>query len=200
MPFGLSFVHWLVVLSALITIVGAARYIRNTLRGQTKPNLVTWSMWALAPLVGTGAALSAHADPWTIVRIFLAGFLPVLVIVAVIIKPQGYWKLTPFDILCGVCSLVALVAWLFAGKPVLAVVLAAAGDGFAAIPTIIKSWKHPETETGFTFIMSLVSILLVIPSIPNLRVENWAFQIYLVVCNSLLVIAVYRKRGKAKFV
>ena len=200
MLFGISFVHWLVILSALITIAGSATYVRNTLKGTTRPNLVTWSMWALAPLVGTGAAFSAHADPWTIVRIFLAGFLPLIVIVAVIAKPQAYWKLTTFDFLCGICSFIALIVWIFVHQPVIAVVLAAAGDGCAAVPTIIKSWKHPETETGFTFIMSFINVLLVIPSIPNWHVENWAFQIYLVICNALLVLAVYRKRFKFKHV
>ncbi len=72
-------------------------YIRDTLIGKTKPNLVSWSMWALAPLIGTGAAIFAHADLWATVRIFLAGFIPLLVIVASFANKQSYWKLGLFD-------------------------------------------------------------------------------------------------------
>ena len=46
---GLPFIHWLVVLSVLST-AGASVYIRDTLVGKTKPNRVSWSMWALSPL------------------------------------------------------------------------------------------------------------------------------------------------------
>lgn len=85
----MNFAHWLVVLSALISIAGSFAYIRDTLKGRSKPNRVSWGMWALAPLIGTAAALSAHADIWATVRIFLAGFLPLLVFLASFINPQS---------------------------------------------------------------------------------------------------------------
>jgi hypothetical protein len=190
----MTFTHWLVVLSALVTISGASVYIRDTLRGKTKPNRVSWSMWALAPLIGVGAAYAAHADIWTLVRIFLGGFMPLLIFLASFINPQSYWKLTPFDFLCGACTLLALVAWGVADSPRMAIVLAALGDGFASLPTIRKAWKFPETETGITFITATVSVLLVLPSIPVWNIENSAFTIYLLTVNTILMCAVYRKR------
>lgn len=191
---GLSFAHWLVVVSALISVLGAGAYIRDTLSGKSKPNRVSWSMWALAPLVGTAAALSAHADPWAVIRIFLAGFLPLLVFTASFLNPQSYWKLTLFDFLCGACSILALMVWGFADSPRAAILFAAIGDGFASLPTIRKAWKYPETETGLTYIASFVSVLLIIPSIPRWDIENSAFQIYLLTANTLLMLAVYRKK------
>lgn len=190
----MNFVHWLVVLSAFISIVGSWAYIRDTLTGKSKPNRVSWSMWALAPLIGTAAALSAHADPWTTVRIFLAGFLPLLVFIASFINPQSYWKLTLFDLLCGVCAIIAFMVWIMIDAPRIAILLAAIGDGFASIPTIRKAWKYPETETGVTYIAGFVAVLLVLPSIPVWNIENSAFQIYLLIVNTLLLAAVYRKR------
>lgn len=151
-------------------------------------------MWALAPLIGTGAALYAGADIWATVRIFLGGFLPLIVIVASLVNPHSYWKLTPFDLLCGAFALAALAAWGVVDSPRLAILLAAIGDGFASIPTLRKAWIFPETETGLTYIASLSAALLIIPSIPIWNIENSAFQIYLMIVNSLLVLAVYRKR------
>ena len=186
--------HWLVVISIGIGLAGAAAYIRDIRKGTTKPNLVTWFLWAIAPLIGTGAAISAHADIWGTARIFLAGFIPLIVICFAFANKRSYWKLGRFDYLCGTFSLLALIIWLSVGLPKIAIVFAALADGFAAIQTIRKAWRHPETETGITHVSSLLGVLLVLPSIPNWQVENWAFQAYLVVCNSLLVIAVYRNR------
>jgi hypothetical protein len=40
----------------------------------------------------------------------------------------------------------------------------------------------------------LLSVLLVIPSIPEWNIENSAFQVYLLIANIPLVVAVYRHR------
>ena len=192
--FLLSVEHWLVILSAIIMVSGGYAYIRDTLAGRTKPNRVTWSMWALAPLIGAGAAWSSNADAWTTVRIFLAGFMPLVVFIATFANSKSYWKITTFDLLCGALSLIALFFWVLADSPRTAIILAASGDGLASLPTLIKAWRYPETETGLTFIASLISVVLVIPSIPVWNVENAAFQIYLLLVNFLLVLAVYRKK------
>lgn len=192
--FSLSFVHWLVVLSAVISVSGSVAYIRDTLAGRSRPNRVSWSMWALAPLIGTGAAISAGADHWATLRIFLSGFGPLLVFLASFVNRQSYWKLTTFDFLCGLFSLLALFAWWGADSARLAILLAATGDGLASLPTIKKAWRHPDTETGLAYIAAVVSTLLVLPSIPVWNIENASFQIYLLAANCLLVFAVYRKR------
>jgi hypothetical protein len=190
---GLPLVYWLVIFSVLIGIGGAYAYIRDTLLGQSKPNRVSWAMWSLAPLIATAAAIASGADLLATVRIFLAGFLPLLVFLASFLNPRSYWKLTSFDAICGSLSLMAIFVWWGIDSPHLAILLAAAGDGFAAIPTVIKAWKYPETETGLFYIAGFISVILVIPSIPVWNIANSAFQIYLITANALLVLCIYRK-------
>ncbi len=151
-------------------------------------------MWALAPLIGTFAALSSDADIWAASRIFLAGFLPLIVFIVSFMNKASFWKLTFFDVACGICSLLALIAWGLIGLPIYAILLAIIGDAFAALPTIRKSWSHPETETGITYVTCLISLLFIVPSIPVWNIENSGFLIQLIIQNIILVIAVYRKR------
>ena len=189
---GLSLAHWLVILSAVLGLSGSFAYIRDMFRGKSKPNLVTWGLWAFAPLIATGAALSASADIWATVRIFMSGFGPLLIFLFAFIVPQSYWKLSKFDFACGGLSLIALFAWLGANSPVLAILLAAAADLLAALPTIIKAWKYPETETVYTYFIGLFTASIVIPAIPVWNIENSAFQIYLLIVNTSLFIIVAR--------
>jgi len=190
----ISFVHWLVILSALIGSVGAVVYIRDTLGGRTKPNRVTWAMWAFAPLVGFSAAVASGADLWALVRVFLAGFLPLLVLLTSFANSQSYWKITKFDLGCGSLSLAALIVWQAVDAPKAAIVLAIAGDAFAAIPTLSKTWKFPETETGLFYVSSCLSSLLVLPAIPIWNLENAAFPLYLASMSSIFLCLIYRKR------
>ncbi len=191
---GLSWVHWLVILSALISIFGAFFYIRDTLTGKTKPNRVTWSLWAAAPLIGAAAAITSGADVWAIVRVFLAGFMPLLVFLASFANRQSYWRLNKFDLGCGALSVAALIVWAVADSPRSAIVLAAAADGFAAIPTLTKAWRFPETETGAMFLGSFLSSVLVMPSIPVWNIENAAFTVYLASASAAMMFVIYRKQ------
>lgn len=108
---GITLAHWLVVVSACISLSGSSIYIRDTLRGTTKPNRVSYLLWSLAPSIGVVAALSANADGWATVRIFMSGFIPFLIFLSSFVNPMSYWKLDRFDLLCGIFSLIALAIW-----------------------------------------------------------------------------------------
>ncbi len=194
MYLGIAFVHWLVILSALISLTGSIAYIRDTIKGTTKPNRVSYFVWALAPILGAAAAVAAGADLWATIRVFVSGLIPLVVLLVSVFNPQSYWKITRFDLLCGVAALVALGFWLLADSPIIAILFFAIADGFALIPTLIKAWRFPETETGYAYIAGLIAVLLVIPSIPVWNIENSAFQIYLLIANILLIGCVYRKK------
>ena len=190
----MSFVHWLVILSAVISILGFLSYTKDTLLGKSKQNRVTYFMWALSPLLGATIAISAHADLWATSRVFLAGFMPVIIFVASFANSKGYWKLTKFDFLCGACSLLAVILWLFAHSPLIAILLAILGDAFAAVPTLVKLWKFPESETGLFYLADFFATILILPSITVWNIQNSAFQIYLLLIDALLFIPIYRKK------
>jgi len=103
----MTLAHWLVVVSAGFSVVASFAYIRDTLRGTTRPNRVSWFMWAFAPFVGSVIAFVAGADPWTTSRVCLRAS-PFCSVPRYFANKQSYWKLTGFDITCGTLSLLAL--------------------------------------------------------------------------------------------
>jgi len=69
-------------------------------------------------------------------------------------------------------------------------------DGLAAVPTLVKAWTHPETETGIPYSTGLFNALTGFAAIPVWVFSQFAFPVYLVGINSLLLISVYRKKIK----
>src|ERR1051326_3873885 len=100
--------RYLVLIGAAINATGSFRYIRDTLRGTTKPNRVTYFMWAIAPLIATAAAVSRGVS-WAVVPVFMSGFCPFLVFLSSFSNKQAYWKLGALDYVCGAFSAVALI-------------------------------------------------------------------------------------------
>ncbi len=189
----MTFPQLLVVVSVLLMVWGAYDYLRDTLAGKTKPNRVSWSLWALAPLISLGAAFDANADVWASIRVLVGGIVPAVIFLASFINKNSYWRLGRFDWLCGGLSLAALVFWQLADSPLVAVLLATAANTLATIPTLVKAWNYPETESRLIFITSFISAILIIPAIPVWTIANSAFQIGLMLTTGALLVAIYRK-------
>tara|TARA_B100000029_G_scaffold441907_1_gene460005 strand:- start:231 stop:851 length:621 start_codon:yes stop_codon:yes gene_type:complete len=189
----ITFPQFLVIVSASLLLWGGYGYLRDTLAGKVKPNRVSWLLWALTPVVSLGAAFSVDADVWASVRVMVGGFVPGVIFLCSFVNKNSYWRLTRFDLFCGVLSVTALLLWQLADSPLLAVSLATAANTFASTPTFVKAWNFPETESRLIFITSFLSAVLIIPVIPVWTIANSAFQIGLMLATGALLLAIYRK-------
>lgn len=185
--------HTLVLISFALCAVGSLSYIRDTLRGTTKPNRVSWALWAFAPLAGAFIAASHGADPWTVVRTFAAGFFPLIIFICSFVNPSSYWRLGWFDYTCAALSLASFYIWLGLDAPRAAILFLVLADMLASFPVVLKAWKYPETETSFIYLVGIPIFLLNVPAIPEWNVENSAFQIYLLALNVTLTCLTYRR-------
>jgi len=191
--------QYLVFVGAIISLVfGVLPYIKDTLKGKTKPNRVTWLIWAIAPLIATFAAI-ADGVGWSVVPVFMAGFGSLLIFAVSFVNKNSYWKLEIFDYFCGFCSLLALAFWAITKEPVVAIVLAIVSDGFATVPTLMKSWKHPETETLNAYTAPLFGILTGFTAIKTWNFSSLAFPIYLLIISILIIFAILRPKMTKKF-
>lgn len=185
--------RYLVLLGAIINIGGSFVYIRDTIRGKTKPNRVTWLLWSLAPIIATGAAIASGVT-WAVIPIFMSGFCPLLIFLGSFVNPNAYWKLRPFDYICGGLSILALVLWGITKDPSVAITFAIVSDACAALPTIIKSWKNPETESGIGYLAGLASALTSFAAIKIWIFPEYGFAVYLTIVCSLISLLIYRRK------
>lgn len=185
--------HYLVFFGAFLQFLGGLAYIRGTLRGETKPNRVTWFLWTVAPFIGTAAALTDGVR-WAILPVFMAGFVPMLVFISSFVNKKAYWKLGVFDYACGASSVLALALWVITQQPVVAVLFAIIADGLAALPTLAKSWGHPETESPWVYAATLLSSFTSFFAIQIWIFSEYAFPLYLIFINSAVLFTIYRSR------
>ena len=163
-------VNWIYVGTA-IGALGTAVYLRDTLRGTTKPNRVTWLLWAVAPLLAAAVELQQGVGLRAL-PIFMVGFLPLLVFAASFHNPASVWKIRRIDYACGLMSVVGTAVWLATRDGVLAISAAILADFLAGVPTLMKSWTHPKTETVYSYIGAVVSMAIVL-----LTIDHWTFDV-----------------------
>ena len=178
--------HYLMILGATVNLMGSLAMVRDTYLGRSQPNRMTFFLWALAPFIGTAAAL-VQGVTWSALAIFAAGFGPFLILLASFHSPHAAWKLGKLDWVCGALSVAALVLWGITKNANIAILFAILSDGAAALPTLKKCWTHPESETIWCYLGGLFSASMGLVVANNSTFQEIAFPIYLVlVCTALV--------------
>ena len=95
--------------------------------------------------------------------------------------------------------MLALVLWTVTADPITAIVFSILADALASVPTIIKCWQHPETETGIAYFIVLCNVVLGLLVAPSHMFSQIGFLIYLFVANLLLTLGVSRPWFKNVF-
>jgi hypothetical protein len=187
--------QYLVFVGVFVNVIGASAYIRDTLRGETQPNRVTRLLWSFSTFIAAFAALQDGVG-LAALPVFASGFVPFLIFLASFVNPKAYWELRPFDYICGVFSVLALILWYLTKDPNIAIVFAILSDGFALIPTLVKSWKYPESESVVAYSTGLFSAITSFAAMKAWNFSELAFPTYLVISCAVLVYAIERKRFK----
>ena len=187
-------VYYIIIFTAIINSIWGIIYIKDTLKWETKPNKVTWGIWAAAPIIGSFAMFFSQWFNWNILPVFMAGFIPLLIFLSSFINKNSYWKLWKLDYICLFSAILALILWQITDNPLLAIIFSILADFIAAIPIIIKAYKFPETETVFPFFTWLITNLSAFLVIKEWKIEEYLFPLYLVIICSILILAYYWKR------
>ena len=181
---GLMLSQNFIWVALIIAIAGNAFYFRDTLIGETKPNRVTFVLWGAAPLVSYFAQRTSGGGEQILYTLTIA-LMPFAILGASFANKKAYWAITRFDLVCGSLSVVALILLLLTGSGLLALVLSIAADFTAALPTIIKSYRHPETETAIAYALEIISSSLVLLTISQWTFINYGFAAYILFINVL---------------
>lgn len=179
----------------VLSLIGSGSYVRDVLRGRAKPNRVTWVLWALAPLIAFAAEIHAGVGLQSLLT-FMAGFGPLLVVIASYVSRKAVWKLTKFDFVCGGLSLLGLVLWLLTRHGDIAIIFAIMADALAALPTLAKSYREPESETSFVFMMAIISSGLTLLTVQDWTIANAAFATYILLICVVFVLLIRFRLGR----
>jgi hypothetical protein len=157
-----------------LSLYGMYGYTRDTWRGETVPNRVTWGLWGFLGILSFGVELQQHVGIAAYMTLIL-GVIPIIVISASFHNKKSVWQIGKFDIVCGAASLIGVGFWVFINQPTVALVSFCIADHIAALPTVRKSWIAPETESPQAFLMGFVNCLITILTLDEITTAGALF-------------------------
>jgi len=184
-----------VVLGTIIGAVGSIAYLIDTVKGKVKPNRVSFLLWSIAPCIAFAAQIQQEVGLESLMTLN-TGFLPLLTFIASFASKKAEWKLMKFDLVCGALSILGLVLWQITKVGNIAIAFSILGDSLAAVPTLVKSYKYPDTEIAWPWIAAPVGIVLTLLTLKQLTFANSGFIIYILLVNTLIFSLVQFRVGE----
>jgi hypothetical protein len=184
-----------VIVGTLIGAIGAFAYLVDTVKGKVKPNRVSFLLWSIAPFIAFAAQIKQGVGLEALMT-FSTGFMPIMTFIASFVNKKAEWKITNFDLFCGFLSLVGLALWLITKVGNIAIFFSIMADGLAAVPTIVKSYKYPDTELAWPWIATSFGVGLTLLTLKELTFANSGFIIYILLVNVLIFSLVQFRIGE----
>lgn len=181
------------IVASLLAVVGNVPYVRDVLAKKVQPHAYTWFVWSLvsgiiffgqvAKGAGIGALPTFASEIFTFI-IFLLSLR------------YGFKKITAIDTFFLLLALVGIGLWVATNDPTLSVIIAVIIDLIAFVPTILKTWTYPKTETPLLYSMNVARHALALFSLQAYNIATTLHSIAMITTNSIMTVIMLTRKGK----
>jgi hypothetical protein len=188
---GLELVVVLGLAAGLIGVLDTIPYVRDTLRGSTRPHRGTWLIWGVLAVV---VSLSQYADgaSWSLVMAAVQAVLTSLVFVLSIRRGEG--GLSRADITMIAIAGAGVLGWIAADEPLVATACVVAADLIGAGLMVPKTYRDPHSETLVTFAFASLGGALAAGAVGAIDVSLLLYPVYYCVINGAIALLIWERR------
>lgn len=184
------------IIAGLIALGGYVPYAIDIMKGRAKPARSARFMFAFLLIVTILQQGAVHSG-WLVM--FTAGELIGSVAILLLAFRRGVGGLSRLDKACYVLLIADIILWIITRNPLLALHLSVAADVIAFMPTLVKTWREPESETPIFFMTGVIAPTLNIIAVQHYSYATLLFPVYLAGVNLLEVLLIIRpSRHKIK--
>ncbi len=169
-------------------------YIVSILRGKTKPNRVTWFVWAFVGMLILFTYRDLEGKAGLSLTIVAAACQ---VTVALLSIKYGTGGTSLLDRACLALVLCAYVTWWLTRSALYPYVFAVCIDLLAITPTFFKAYHDPESEDLLAWSVCAVGVLLSVLAIRRWSLGEALFPVYAFCAESTVALLILRGRISA---
>jgi hypothetical protein len=180
------------LLAGAVAVADTIPYIRDTLRGRTRPHRGTWLIWGVLAVV---VCFSQRADgaSWSLVMAAAQAVVTTLVFGLAI--RRGVGGVSAPDVALIAIAMVGVVGWLVADEPIVATVSVVVADLIGVALMVPKTYRNPGSETLATFAFASLGGLLAAGAVGTVDLALLLYPIYYCVANGAIAVLIVRRRA-----
>lgn len=181
------------ITAVVLGFIGYFPYVRDTLRGTTRPHLFSWIVWGVIEATAFFAQMvsGAGAGAWAtgvsaVVAFFIAG----------VAFTHADKQIVLFDWFALAGAFIGIVLWRLTANPLLAIISVTIADGLGFVPTFRKAYAKPHEETVTEYIFSSIKFIVALPALGTFTFTTMLYPIYCVGMNAAFAIMALVRRKK----
>lgn len=181
----------LAIIAGLLAVAGNVPYLMKTIRGTIKPHPYTWFVWSIVSGVtfvgqvvkGAGFAAIAFgaSEIFTVIIFFIS-------------LRYGLKKIPRRDTYFLIAALLGIIPWFITKDPTWSVVIMVTIDLIAFVPTLMKTWHHPKTETPLLYGSNVLRHGLALFALSSYNVATMLHSIAMIVTNTIMTLFIVRRK------
>ncbi len=154
------------VIAAVVSFAGFIPYLITILKGNTRPNIVSWTVWmSLACISGITYYYSGARQTALVPAAYVMGDL---LIITLALK-HGKGDIHKFDLYCLAGSGLGLILWWIFHSPVVGLAASLLVHLVGSLPALKKAYQRPRTESRIAWTMFSAGIIISLFAIKQWR-------------------------------
>ena len=181
------------VLAGLIGIADTVPYVRDTLRGVTRPHRGTWLIWGMLAIV---VCLSQRADgaSWSLIMAAVQAVVTSLVFLLAIRRGTG--GVSRFEVCMIAVAGGGVTGWMLADEPLVATSCVVAADLIGAALMVPKTYRDPDSETLTTFAFASLGGALAAAAVAAPDPSLLLYPAYYCLINGAIALLIVHQRAR----
>jgi hypothetical protein len=157
------------VLSGLTIAIAYIPFIMGTIQGRVVPNRASWLVWFVQDVLMASSAIMAGVGPAAVMPVIWGLGATVMLILSLTKGTRGAF--TGLEKACLVLSGLGILLWATTGAPRLALVASVSAACIGGVPTVVKAWVKPWTETMSGWLLMILGTVF-----SCLAIQKWTFD------------------------
>jgi hypothetical protein len=179
------------IAGGVLSCVDALPYVRDILRGSTRPHRGTWGIWSLLGLIAFAAQVASGAG-WSLLMVGIQAAS--VTTVFCLSLSRGVGGLAWWDRTLMIVAALGMVGWLASSRPIVATVCVVAADSIGVMLMMPKTWRDPYSETPSSYLLAAASGAFGAAAAGSLDVGLVLYPAYFGVANAVTAAVILLRR------
>jgi hypothetical protein len=182
------------IAAGILSVVDPIPYIRDILRGTTRPHRGTWLIWSVLGATAFASQLSDGAT-WSLAMVGVQTVSITLILLLSIRRGVGGASRLDLTLIC--IAGLGIVGWAVTDEPVVATAFVVFADAIGVGLMTPKAWRDPWSETLSTYVLASASGVLSTAAVGTLDASLLLYPAYFAIANGAIAVVIASRRRQA---
>jgi hypothetical protein len=181
------------VLAGVTSVANTVPYVRDVVRGTTRPHRGSWLIWAVTASV-VYASQRADGASWSLIMAGAQAVLTAFVFLLAIRRGEGGMGARDASLI--VLAAAGVAGWIVVDEPLVATACVIAADLIAAGLMVPKTYRDPSSETFATYALASVGGVLAAGAVGTGDPSLLLYPLYFCAINGAIALLIAQRRAR----